>query len=250
MGKEKIGVVLGGGGVRGFAHLGVLKALEEEGIRPDMISAVSAGAIAGVLIAEGRKPEEIMELMRENKFTDYAKANIPVNGLLSLDNLKENLAQELMVESFSDLELPFYVAVSDLYSGEVDYLNEGSLVTTIQASSSIPVLFSPVEMNDRLYVDGGLLDNLSIAPLLDRCDKIIVINVMPIGKDEEIDNLVDIATRTFQLSVSGNNKQVKSQADLFIEPPGLEKFHMLETGHADEIFEIGYNHCRQLDIKL
>ncbi len=250
MKKYDIGLVLGGGGARGFAHLGVLQALAEKGIAPDIISGVSAGAIAGAFLAAGKQPEEIMEVMQANRFTDYARANLPRNGLLSLANLKGNLEGHLTADTFSDLKLPFYAAVSDLYTGEIHYLQEGPLIPIVQASASIPVLFSPVEIDDCLYVDGGLLDNLPVKPLLDKCEKIIVINVMPIERSKELDNLVEVAARTFQLSVSGNNRRVKKQADLFIEPDGLEDFHILETSKAERIFEIGYNYCRELKINL
>ncbi len=247
MAKEKIGIALGGGGARGFAHLGVLKALEEKGIKPDVISGVSAGSIVGVFIATGMKADKIMKLMKENKFTDYAKINLPVNGLLSLDNLKANLEKYLTADKFSDLEIPFHVAVSNLYTGEVEYINQGDLIPVIQASASIPVLFSPVEIVGDLYVDGGLLDNLAIKPLKESCDKIIAINIMPIERSDEINNLVDVAVRTFQLSVSGRNREAKNEVDLYIEPEGLEEYHILDTKHADKLFELGYNYAKKIE---
>ena len=246
MTKDKIGIALGGGGARGFAHLGVLKALEEKGVTPDVISGVSAGSIVGAFIAAGMKVDKIMKLMKENKFTDYAKINLPINGLLSLDNLRKNLNQHLLADGFSDLELDFYVAVSNLYTGEVEYLNQGDLISIIQASSSIPVLFSPVEIAGDLYVDGGLLDNLAIQPLKDSCDKIIAINIMPIEKTDKVDNLVEVAIRTFQLSVSGKNRDKKQEVDLYIEPDGLEDYHILDTKNSDELFELGYNYANEL----
>ncbi len=243
----KIGIALGGGGVRGFVHLGVLKALEEKGITPDIISGVSAGSIVGVFIASGMKPDEVNELMKEKDFTDYAKVSIPKKGFLNLDNLKNNLRNHLSEMSFSDLKLPFYVAVSNLYSGKVEYLSNGPLIPIIQASSSIPILFSPVEIDGQLYVDGGLLDNLPIRPLKNNCEKIIAINIMPIGKIKEVDNLIEIAARTFQLSVSRNMMDVKKECDLYIQPEGLEDYHILDTKHADELFEIGYNYCKNIE---
>ena len=250
MKHKKVGLVLGGGGARGFAHLGVLKALEEEGISFDMISGVSAGSIVGVFLAAGKTPSKIMKLMKENKFTDYAKVNLPVKGLLSLNNLKDNLKEHLSERKFSDLKYPFYAGATDLKDGEVDYLCEGSLISAVQASSSIPVLFSPVEIEGKVYVDGGLIDNVPIKPLMDKCDKIIAINIMPLKRFEKLDNLVDIAVRTFQLSVNADNDELKEECDLFIEPEGLEDYHILDTEHADELFDIGYNHVKKLNIKL
>lgn len=248
MTEEKIGIALGGGGSRGFVHLGVLKALEEKGITPDVISGVSAGSIVGVFIAAGMSPEKVMELMKENKFTDYAKVNMPVNGLLNLDNLKKNLEEYLPVNRFSDLELPFHVAVSNLNSGEIEYLQQGKLISAIQASSSIPVLFSPVDIDGNSYADGGLLDNLPITPLEGQCDTIIGVNIMPIKEKEEVDNLMEVAIRTFELSVSGNRKKFEEDCDLYIEPDGVEEYHILDPEHADELFELGYAYTKKISI--
>jgi NTE family protein len=247
MTTENVGIALGGGGARGFVHLGVLKALEEEGIKPDIIAGVSAGSIVGSFIAAGLRPDEVMKIMKENKFTDYAKVNIPINGLLNLDSLKENLEEYLPEKNFADLELPFYIAVSNLNSGEIEYISEGALIPIIQASSSIPVLFSPVEIDGKSYADGGLLDNLPFKPLQEECDQIIGVNIMPVQEKEEIDNLIKVAMRTFELSVSGNQSEFEENCDLYIEPEGVEEYDILDPEHADELFEIGYNYIKGLD---
>ncbi|MCC3144620.1 patatin-like phospholipase family protein [Halanaerobium sp. Z-7514] len=250
MRKKKIGIVLAGGGARGFAHLGVLKALEEKGIRADLISAVSAGSIVGAFIAAGKKPEEIMEIMKENDFFDYAKVTLPINGLMSLDNLNKNLEEHLEAEKISELKIPLYIAASNLVTGKIKYFKEGDLSKIVQASSSIPVLFSPVEIEGDLYVDGGLLDNLPVEPLKDQSDLIIAINIMPIEKTRKLDNLVEIAVRTFQLSVNRDQEKIKNAVDLFIEPEGLEEYHILDTKHADKLFDLGYKHTRKMDINF
>ncbi len=243
----KIGIALGGGGARGFVHLGVLKALEEKGITPDIVSGVSAGAIIGAFIASGKKPSEIMELIKYSKFIDYAKLSLPISGLFNLDHFAENIKKDLLAKNFSDLKLPFYVAVSNLHSGRVEYLEEGPLIPAIQASCSIPVLFSPVELNGKLYVDGGLLDNLPYKPLLDKCDKIIAINVLPSSKNNKIGNLIEIAARTFELSVSINRELTQKECDLLIEPPGLENFSILDNSDGEKMFRIGYDYCRKIE---
>jgi len=245
--KLKIGIVLGGGGARGFVHLGVLTALEEKGIIPNIVSGVSAGAIIGAFIASGKKPSEIMKLIKDSKFIDYAKLRLPTTGLFSLDNFGKNIEKDLPARRFSDLKLPFYVAVTNLYSGKVEYLNEGPLIPAIQASCSIPMLFSPVEINGNLYVDGGLLDNLPCKPLIGKCDKIIAINVLACGKIDEIGNLKEIAARTFELSVSINRELAQKECDILIEPTGLETFSILDNSNGDEMFRIGYDYCIKMN---
>lgn len=248
--KYKVGIALGGGGARGFAHLGVLKALEEKGIKPDAISGVSAGALAGVFIAEGLKPGEVMKIMKDHKVTDYTKVIMPVNGLLSLENLENMLKKHIDSDDFKDLPLPFFAAVSNLYSGKVEYRNTGSLIKSVMASVSIPVLFSPVTIDNSPFVDGGLLDNLPIAPLTDLCEKIIAVSISPVQEIDKMDNILRVAARTFQLSVNNQSHTKKEMCDVFIEPPELAKYDILDTTHADELFEIGYGYCKELNIEF
>jgi NTE family protein len=245
MRNKKIGIVLSGGGARGFAHLGVLKALDEKGIRPDIISGVSAGSIVGSFIAAGKNAEEVMEIMNESDIFDYARVTIPRHGLMSLKNLKKNLQKHLGIRKFSDLKIPLFVAASNLYTGGIKYFHKGDLIRIVQASSSIPVLFSPLKIDGDLYVDGGLLDNLPVEPLRDKCDTIIAINLMPVEEINNLDNLIEVALRTFQLSINRDYKKVENEVDVFIEPEGLEKYQILNTKYAEEIFELGYNYCKK-----
>ncbi|MBE0639630.1 MAG: patatin-like phospholipase family protein [Bacteroidales bacterium] len=250
MKKYKIGIALGGGGARGFAHLGVLKALEEKGIQPDIISGVSAGALVGVFIASGMKPDDIFTMMKENKFNDYAQVIVPKNGLLSLDRTRELLKKHLSVDDFADLKIPLYVATTNLFEGKIEYFNKGDLTTIIQASMSIPVLFSPVKIGQSLYADGGIMDNLPVEPLIGKCRKIIAVNISPLQTILKIQNLIDAATRAFQLSVNATTKGIDGKCDILIEPEKLSKFELLNTSHVDEMFEIGYEYCKNLKIAL
>ena len=216
----KIGIALGGGGARGFAHLGVLKALEEKGIKPDMVSGASVGSIVGALFASGKSPDEIMTLVKGNRFMDYAKVNLPVSGLFTLGNFEERI-KDYLPETFGGLRMPLYIAVSNLYSGKIEYFSEGPLVPVIEASCSIPVLFSPVKIGDQLYGDGGLLDNLPYTPLVGQCDKIIAVTITGIERRENIHNLLDVAVRTFELSVGDDREVISQECDLAIMPKGL-----------------------------
>ncbi len=244
MSEYKIGIALGGGGARGFAHLGALAALEEKGIKPDVISGVSAGSLVGVFLASGKSPNEVMKLMKENDITDYAKITMPVNGLLNLGNLENILNDQIDVDQIEELELPFIITVSNMFKGEVEYVKEGPIVDYVTASASIPVLFSPVEINKKLYSDGGLFDNLPIEPLKECCEKVIAISISPVQEINKLDNLVEMAARTFQLAVNNHRSEIEEHCDLFIEPKGLEKFGILDTSNADQLFEIGYDHVK------
>ncbi len=248
--KYKLGIALGGGGARGFAHLGVMQALHDRGIKPDIISGVSAGAIAGVFIASGFSPREAFDILKEYKFTGISGLNVPKTGLLSSAKMKSNLLKKIPVERLEDLNIPVIICVSNMLAGKPEYLREGPLGDIVQASASIPVLFSPVNINGTLYSDGGIFDNVPIKVLKKECNKIIGVSISPIQKIEELTNLVQVSTRMFQLAVNPGRSQLEHKCDLFIEPMDLCNYDIMDTKHAQEIFDIGYRHTLSLKIKL
>ncbi|HKI89457.1 MAG TPA: patatin-like phospholipase family protein [Draconibacterium sp.] len=240
MKKFKTGLVLSGGGTRGFAHLGVIAALYEKGIKPDVISGTSVGSVVGSFIASGKSPKEIMQIFGKGWLFKYTKLHFPVDGLLKLDGLKEVIHKNISAKNIEDLKIPFYVAISNLTKGIVEYKNNGPLGETVLASSSIPILFSPVKMNKQLFVDGGLMDNIPIEPIKNDCENLIVINISPLNPKENMKNLIQIALRTFYMSVNANISVVRKYATLFIEPEGIDNFDILSLSHAEEMFELGY----------
>jgi len=248
MDKKKIGIALGGGGSRGFAHIGVLKALEEEGIKPDIISGTSAGAIVGCLVADGKTPKEIMTIMGEIELADVAKIGLPKKGFASLDNLRKKLSKNLKASEFCELEKPLYLGLSNLLTGEIDYISEGNLAKTVQGSASIPIIFSPVEIDGQVYIDGGLLDNVPVKPLIGQCDIIIAVDIMPIEKINEIEDVKDVITRVFQMT-TGMQNYSRESCDLIIELDEVSKYNILDTSHNEEIYKLGYDHVKGLDLR-
>jgi NTE family protein len=246
MKKYKTGLVLSGGGTRGFAHLGAIAALFDKGIKPDVISGTSAGAIAGAFIAAGKNPHDILETFKKGSFFNYTKLQIPRDGLMKLDGLKELFHREIPAKNLEELDIPFFVTISNLNKGTVEYRNTGPLGETVLASSSIPILFAPVLIGTDLYVDGGLLDNIPIEPIKHDCEQIIVSNISPINPSDKIKNLIEIATRTFYMSVNANMKEVRKYAGIYIEPEGIDKYEILSRTHADELFELGYSSTQKI----
>ncbi|MFD0862039.1 patatin-like phospholipase family protein [Sungkyunkwania multivorans] len=245
-----IGVALGGGGTRGFAHLGVLQALKEANIQVEAVSGVSAGAIVGCMIASGKAPKEVMQLMQDYDLLDFTSFQIPKMGLLNFDKLEGFLSEHLPSDSFDDLEIPFWVTLSNLNVGKVEYHNSGSLITAVMASASIPVLFSPVTIGEYTYVDGGLFDNLPVQPLRDNCKKVIGVDISPVQEVESFSNLIDVAIRTFQLNDKSNTRKNKKECDLFIQPLDLCEYDILDTSNAKKLFDIGYDCANSMTIDL
>ncbi|MHB1278586.1 MAG: patatin-like phospholipase family protein [Bacteroidia bacterium] len=249
MEKYKLGIALGGGAARGYAHLGVLQALKEKGIEADIYSGTSAGSVVGAFMAAGNEPEAVFTLMKRNSFFDFAKIHLPTLGLMSLDKLSIHLKKHIPYENLEDLPKPLLVTVSNLYSGKVRYIAKGPLVQAVQASSSIPVLFSPVEIEGELYVDGGVFDNLPYRPLSKICDKVIAVHICPVRPIKDLKNMIQIAARTFELSVNGNIREGRQKNRSTIAPIGIENFDLLDIKNADKLFETAYTHTRKLTLK-
>ena len=243
---KNIGLALGGGGSRGFAHLGALKALEEKGINPNIFSGTSAGSIVAALLAAQKTPDEILEIMKDIKLSDASKITTPVNGFASLDNLGKKLDEILEGKNFSDLEHQLFICASNLNTGKVEYINTGNVAKAVQASSSIPILFTPVELNGQQYVDGGLFDNVPVQPLIDLCDQIIAIDIMPIKELEKVDGISELIVRIFQMSV-GMQQDKKEHCDVLIKVDELSDYNILDTSQNKKIFEIGYNYVKDME---
>ncbi|MCQ0112789.1 patatin-like phospholipase family protein [Zhouia amylolytica] len=246
----KYGIVLSGGGARGFAHLGVLKALEEKGIKPSIISGVSAGAIIGAFIAAGKSIEETFEIMKAHKFSDLTSFQIPKTGVLSFQKLESLLQSELGKVRIEDLPIPLYVAATDVLNGHVEYFNRGDLSKIVMASASIPVLFSPVKIDESYYVDGGVFNNTPMEPIAHLCDHVIISSISPLQQIQYLGGIMDIAGRTFQLAVNAANEAKKSRADLYIEPMKLREYSLFDTSKADDMFQLGYDYTMSLDFHL
>jgi len=241
-----LGLVLGGGGARGFAHLGVAQAMYEKGIFPDIISGVSAGAIAGAFLAAKMQPLEIFKLLKDQDFMKLSQFKWSKQGMIRLDGLKEQMNKHIPYQNLEDLPIPLLVAVCNLNTAKVEYLSNGPLSDIIVASSSIPVLFAPAVMDNQVYVDGGVLDNLPIKPIRKICDKVIAVNISPIHDTDKLGNVFQIATRVFHVAVDKSTIKSGKQADLYIEPPGVDHFDLLKLKRADEIFHIAYAYAKEL----
>lgn len=241
-----LGYVLSGGGSRGFAHLGCLHALGEKGIRPDIISGVSAGAIAGAFLSAGIPPKETHAILKKGNLFKYTKVTLPATGLLKLDGLEAVLKRQIPFQKLEELPIPLIVGATNMTDGCMQYFTEGELSRILLASSSIPILFAPVQIDGKMYCDGGILENIPIDPLLGECHRILVSNVSPLHRPVDIKNMVQMVLRTFHVSIHARINVARKHADIYIEPQPLADFDLLSSGHADEAFEIGYQSIQSL----
>ena len=243
--KYNIGLVLSGGGTRGYAHLGLIQALNDAGIFPDIISGTSAGALAGVLYADGYSPREIMQIMNTGSRLDFMRPALPREGLLQIGGIIKILKSSLRAKTFEELHIPLYVAATDLNNGRAEYFSKGDLLGPVIASASIPVLFQPVMIENIYYVDGGVLDNLPVKPIEKKCRVLIGSFVNPVGYMEKVSGLINIAERTFMLSMSKEIPEKSKRFNIFVAPPELRNFKILDPEKAEDLFLIGYKATKE-----
>ena len=248
--KFDYGIVLSGGGARGIAHLGILKALEELGIKPSIISGTSAGAIAGAFYAKGFEIEEILSIIKNGHFFNFSNLNIVKQGIFSMKGFEDIYKTYFKNNTFEDLKIPLFVAATDILKGEINYFNEGELSNALLASSCIPVLFQPVQYKGNHYVDGGVLNNFPIEPLLGNCHKIIGINVNSINKEEHQIHTKNVLDRSFHLALNSANNHKFSMCDLYIEPPKMSRFGLLDLDKIDSIYSYGYQYGLSLEKEI
>lgn len=244
--KYRFGLVLSGGGARGLAHLGVLKALNEAGIYPDVLSGSSAGALAAVLYSDGHKPDEILKMFTNKKIVDFVNITLPKRGLLKITGLENLLRTNLKAKTFEELKIPVYVSATNYNTGYIEYFNSGTLIDKLIASASIPILFNPTLIGKYVYMDGGILDNLPFSPVYKQCKKLVGSHCNPISYEESSIGLIKIAERTFNLSAATNVYKNVKHFNLFIEPHALKNYALLDLSKGHEIFELGYHETKRM----
>lgn len=241
----KIGLALSGGGARGFAHLGIIKALEELGITISELSGTSAGAIAGAFYCYGHKPDQILDIISATGFLKSVRPAWSWTGLLSMDGFKDVMHRYLPENSFESLKIPLTVAATEIRLGKITYFNSGELIPRVIASSTIPALFNPMILDGHVYVDGGIMDNLPVRPLVGKCDFIIGCHSNPVQQRFDIKSAKEVTERSLLIAINVNSSHSKAHCNVVIEPPDLGKFSTFDLSRGKEIFDIGYQFVKQ-----
>jgi NTE family protein len=242
--KKKIGLVLGGGAVRGIAHIGVLQALHDNNIPIHSIAGTSAGSIVGGLFAAGLQPNKIAALLKSLSWSDFAKIQLPKQGLASSEPIENLIINNVGDLTFSDLKIPLTVMATDILSGESVLLNEPTMKIgkAIRASASFPGVFSPTKLNDRHLCDGGASANLPInvarkmgANFIIACDVIPKINL-----DSIPDNMISLTSRSLDILLNSITNQKNEKANILLNPV-TKDINSFQLNKADELIELGKN---------
>lgn len=287
--RPKVGLVLSGGAARGLAHIGVLKALEEQGIRIDAIAGTSMGAVVGGLYASGYKVDELEKLAlsidwqaalsdappREDvpfrrkqddrdflvkqklSFRDDGSLGLPL-GVIQGQNLalllESLLAHTSDTRDFDKLPIPFRAVTTDIANGEKVVFRKGHLPQVIRASMSIPAVFAPVELDGRLLVDGGMTDNIPLDVAREMgVDIAIVVDIgTPLRNRKQLTTVVDVLNQSITLMTRRNSEEQLATLhanDVLIQP-ALAAFGVTDFGKAQEMIDAGYRATRILDARL
>jgi len=251
-GDPKIALVLGGGSAKGFAHVGVIRVLEQEKIPVHMIVGTSVGSLIGGIYAsnpDSFQLEWIAFKIDRNDVLDpslvYSKFG-PVQGV-RLENFVE---QSIKVKKIEDTKIPFYPIATDLNTGETIVLEKGSLAKAIRASSSIPGIFVPVNFDNRMLVDGGVTDNIACDIAKNKgADIIIAVNINKDVKETNITSLIDIVGQSASIMMQEASKSKLQFADVIIEP-NTKGIGMFDFTHKKPLMDEGIKAAKQAIPKI
>lgn len=235
----KVGLALSGGGTRGLAHVGVLKAFAEERIRIDCIAGTSAGSLIGAMYANGISCERMVEEAKTVKRKDLLNSKLVIGSNSS--NIKSIADRLLDGATFERLDIPFSAVAVDIASGNEVVLNSGDIATAVSASCAVPALFTPVKMDDMLLVDGGLLNNMP-ADVCRRMGADVVIGVdlnHNRGKGTTSRKLKDTIVAIWTITTKSTMYKGEMNSDVVIEPE-LGEYKNTSLTHIDEMVEEGY----------
>ncbi len=243
--KYKLGIALSGGSARGYAHIGILKALVENGIEPEIISGTSMGAVVGVLYAAGYTPMDIHKILTHKPVFRVLGLSWKREGALKMDKLREVLKDNLREDDFSVLKKPFWVGITNLNKARKEFRSSGPLFDYILASTSAPIIFAPRIIDGINYADGGLLCNLPASAIRKHCRFLLGAHVNYPGTVESINGVTEMLERTVLLAINQNAKPEMELCDHLIDPPEMQHYSLFDFKKAEELIEVGYEHTME-----
>lgn len=241
------GLTLSGGGMRGIAHIAILKALEEHDLRPAIISGSSAGAVVGAFYAAGLSPDDMIDVVIKRSFFSRSSFRFRTNGIFSTRFLADLLKEFIPEDDFDCLKIPLTVAVTELTQGRTEYVSEGKLFDILIASASIPYIFPPVRLGDKVYLDGGIMNNLPIEPIRNQCDFLVGAHVNSIEYQPfKRLSLLKELDRVIHLAIGQSVYQKAKLCNIFFDPPGMMQYGMLEKKNVGRMFDEVYKYSMAL----
>lgn len=230
----------------GAAHIGALKAIDELNIPIHCISGTSIGAFISALYAFGKSWEEIEEFTNELNWLDLTGISVPKLGLLSNKKLGNVIKKSIGDVNIEQAKIPVAMVATDITSGEKVVLTKGDVETAVMASTCIPGIFIPVEIDGRLLVDGGIVENVPITPLKKMgADYIIAVDLNAEHSYKKPENIIEVLLKSFDFTLKSATQLQTKKVDVLIKPD-LSQFNMVDMNQADELMKVGYSEAKKV----
>ncbi len=235
----EVGLALSGGAARGFAHIGVLKVFDEAGIKIDFMAGTSMGALIGAFYASGMKIKVMDRIMRASGSVNWVDFVFPRIGLIKGEKIEQIIHLLTRRATFDMLQIPLAVVAVDLYSGEKIVFKEGLVCRAVRASISIPGFFVPLASDDRLLVDGGVLDRIPVDVVREMGAKIVIaVDTGIYRRSTRFNSVLDIVTRSFEIMQQEICRFQLTETDIVIMPE-LDDIAPSQFERASEAIDAG-----------
>lgn len=228
----------------GAAHIGVLQVLAEKEVTITHIAGTSIGSLIAALYAFGKTVDEIKEIALDLKWMNVSDISISKFALLSNEKLGKVLKEHIGEKNIEDADIPLGIVATNISTGEKVVLNKGPVARAVMASSCIPGVFEPVEMDDMLLVDGGILENVPLQTVQDLgADYIVGVDLHAKHANEKPKNILDVLINSFHIAMMASAKLQNEVADLMIKPD-LSGFNLTDTGQVKDLIRQGYKEAK------
>lgn len=244
--NKTVALALGGGSVLGATHVGVLKALEESKAEIKAISGTSAGGIIATLYAFGKSAKEIEKIILEFEWKNLSSLTLSKFALLSNEKIGEMIRHNIGDKNIEDANIPLCMIATDITTGEKILLSKGNVAEAVMATTSVPGIFVPVEIEGRILVDGGIVENIPLSCLKRyQVDYKIGVDLVTTQSYRKPRNVIEILYNSFNFLVKTNKKIQTKEADILIKPD-LSKFNAVDMSQMKELVKIGYDQTRKI----
>ncbi|WP_071395449.1 patatin-like phospholipase family protein [Bacillus tuaregi] len=245
MGRPKIGLALGSGGARGFAHLGVIKVLVENGIPIDYIAGSSMGSLVACFYGAGIEMDRLYKLSTAFKRKYYLDFTVPKMGFIAGNRVKELIRVFTKGKRLEELMIPVSVVATDLMTGEKVIFQKGPIAEAVRASISIPGIFVPEKQNGRLLVDGGVVDRVPVSVVKEMgADIVIAVDVSRVKTNADISTIYDVIMQSLDIMQMELVEHRQIASDVMIRPL-VEEYSSRAFTNIDELIQKGEEEARK-----
>ncbi|RZG80658.1 patatin-like phospholipase family protein [Acinetobacter sp. WCHAc060033] len=244
--KPVIALVLGSGGARGYAHIGVIEVLEQHGVKPDFIVGTSAGSIVGSIYASGKSAEQLRQIALDMKVGDVRDFKIGMKGFFDGQKVEDYVNKQINQTPLEKMKIPMYVVATELKNGEKTIFNYGNTGQAVRASVSIPSMFIPTKIQGKEYVDGGLVSPVpvDIAKQLG-ADIVIAVDILAQPVNTETTNVWGLFNQNINIMQNRLAAEELKNADIVIQPDLREKAHIFDVKGRLDTMQAGIDAANQ-----